>query len=134
MIAWCWVVAVFGAVLATAGAPATEGVARAAFDLIGAREHGAGLFSGETMRFSVGLMGAVTLGWGLTVLAIVHEATSRIWRGVTAAFGVWYVVDSAISLANGYPLNALSNTLLLAGYLAPVLATGVLGAPRRATA
>jgi hypothetical protein len=38
-----------------------------------------------------------------------------------------YVIDSAISVASGVPVNAVSNTALIAALLAPILASGVLG-------
>lgn len=50
----------------------------------------------------------------------------QIWREITAAIAVWYGVDCAISIGTGFPLNAVSNTALVIGYLAPVLGSGVL--------
>ena len=38
------------------------------------------------------------------------------------------IIDSLISISTGFPLNAVSNTLLTVGYLIPVLATGALKA------
>jgi hypothetical protein len=46
---------------------------------------------------------------------------------------VWYVVDSALSVATGFPLTRRRNTLILAAFLAPVLGSGVLGSPAAAT-
>lgn len=137
MTVWCWGVFVFGAALATAAFPATDGVARAIYDIVGARAHGPAFFDAEGVRFSIGLMGAVTMGWALTIMAVVQAAQvlgAPVWRALTFALVVWYAIDGAISVATGYPGNAVSNTLLAAAYLAPVLATGVLrtGAARTA--
>jgi pheromone shutdown protein TraB len=134
MTVWCWGVFVFGAALATAASPATDGVAQALYSLIGARPHDAAFFEQPGMRFSVGLMGAVSMGWALTLLAVIRIADAATWRALTGALLVWFVVDNVISVATGYPLNAVSNTLLVAAYLAPLLASGVLrGGVRAAT-
>ena len=129
MTVWCWGVFVFGAALASAAFPATDAIARTLYDVIGARTHGPDFFEAEGMRFSIGLMGAVSMGWALTMLATVQAANvvgAPVWRGLTGALLLWFVVDSAISVATGYPFNAASNTLLMAGYLAPLLGSGVL--------
>ncbi len=81
------------------------------------------------VRFGIGLQGALTLGWGLTMMALIEAAKTLdapVWRKLTLALVVWYVIDSAISIATGLALNAVSNTVLMAGYLIPVLASGVL--------
>lgn len=124
---WCWAVILFGALLATAGLPATEGIAGLAFSLIGGAPVDAGYFDPPGMRFSVALMGAVTLGWGFTILFLlpaIHAAGAPAWRGLTAAMLIWFVIDSAFSVSTGFVLNALSNTLLMAGLLIPLLASG----------
>jgi hypothetical protein len=85
------------------------------------------------MRFSVALMGAVTLGWGFTILFLlpaIHAAGAPAWKGLTAALFIWFVIDSAFSVATGFALNAVSNTGLLIAYLIPVLASGALKTAR----
>ncbi|MDZ7587960.1 MAG: hypothetical protein U5J78_01910 [Parasphingorhabdus sp.] len=88
---------------------------------------------GPLERFSIGLMGAVTLGWGMTfyaafqaAYALEASAAARIWRSITIAAVVWYVVDSFISISTGFALNAVSNTLFLIGYFLPILRSGVM--------
>ena len=87
---------------------------------------------GEPLRFSIALMGAVTLGWWLTLEAafkaidLLGDRATPVWRGVTVSVVGWYVIDGALSAATGYALNILPNTLLLVGYLIPVLAAGVM--------
>ena len=127
---WCWAVLVFGAVLALSATPGLDAAPRQVLRLLGGDP---ALLDQPALRFAFGLQGALTLGWGLTMIAMIdlaHTAGARAWRSLTGAFLTWYVIDSLISLATGFPLNVLSNTLLTAGYLAPVLASGVLRGPR----
>lgn len=129
IIFWCWIIIVFGAVLATAGLPALDGFARFAFSVIGGAAVEASYFETQDFRFAVALMGAVTLGWGLTILFLlpaIHAAGAPAWRGLMAAMLIWFVIDSAFSVSTGFALNALSNTLLLIGLLVPLLASGAL--------
>lgn len=126
---WGWAVVLFGLVLAGAGFEATSGPTRLLFDVLNGPED---LILSAQMRFAVGLMGAVTLGWALTLL-VTFDAAHRLgaaggpaWRGVLASAVVWYVIDSGISVVTGFGLNAVSNTLLMAGLLTPLMASGVL--------
>lgn len=132
MNGWCWGVALFGLVLAGAGLEATSGPTRLIFGLLNGPES---LELNAQMRFSVALMGAVTLGWALTLRAALGAAhqlgehAGPTWRGITASLLVWYVVDSALSVATGFGLNAVSNSVILAAFLLPILRAGVLGRP-----
>lgn len=126
---WGWAVALFGLALAGAGLEATDGPTQLIFGLLNGPEE---LVLNAQMRFAVALMGAVTLGWALTLL-VTFDAAHRLgaaggptWRGVMASAAAWYVIDSGLSIATGFGLNAVSNTLLMAGLLAPLLASGVL--------
>ncbi|WP_309606862.1 hypothetical protein [Phenylobacterium sp.] len=131
MTGWCGVVLAFGAILALVAWPATDGPGRFVFALIGRDPATDALLGQPGMRFAVGLMGALTIGLGLMVYGSVRaEAGAVGWRSVTRAMAVWFVIDSTISIVTGFPLNAVSNTLLMAGYLAPVLGAGVLS-PRQ---
>lgn len=126
---WCWGVVAFGVVLASAGLPGADGVARALFGLLGGVPAGADFFDATGMRFSVALMGAVSIGWGFTMLFLLPAITAAgpsAWRGLTGALLIWFAVDSALSVATGFWLNAVSNTVLLAAYLIPLFASGAL--------
>lgn len=128
---WCWGVIVFGAVLAAGAFPATDGIVRTLYGILGSAPLPADFLDAPGQRFSVALMGAVTIGWGLTILFLlpaVHAAGAPAWRGLTAALAIWFVIDGALSAATGFALNNVPNTALAIAYLVPVLASGVLKA------
>jgi hypothetical protein len=134
---WAWGVVGFGLLLAAGGFAATDGAAR----LLLANFYSGGVVVwGEPLHFAVGLMGALTIGLGLLVMAAARAADALgaqgrpIWMMTLQALTVWYVIDSSISCANGFTINAISNTLLLATFLAPLLASGVLKAQAPARA
>lgn len=129
MLVWCWGVIVFGAVLAAGGLPGTDGAVRFLYGLLGGLSPGALQMDAPGMRFSTALMGAVTIGWGLTILFLlpaIHAAGAPAWRGLTAALVIWYVIDGALSAATGFALNIVPNTALAIAYLVPVMASGAL--------
>lgn len=111
---WAAGLTVFGLALAGAADPSTEGLTRAIYGIIGP-DHP--LHFDAPLRISIALMGAVSAGWGLTVLllALSPEAgrNAAVWRCVAYGFAAWFVVDSALSIHTGFPLNALSNLVLV---------------------
>jgi hypothetical protein len=125
---WCLAVTLFGAILALGAFAPTDGLARLVFDLFQMP------FPDDMdslHRFSIGLMGAVTMGWGMTLYVAFQAAhlldpghAPRIWRSVTIIALIWYVVDSYISVATGYWMNAVSNTLIMALYLVAIWRSG----------
>jgi len=131
MTAWCWAVAAFGLVIAGAAFEATSGPIRLLFAVLNGPEP---LDLNAQMRFSEAVLGAVTLGWGLTLMAATQAANllgdrgRPVWGTITASVVVWWLVDCALSMATGYGLNALPNTVFLAAFLLPILRSGVLGA------
>lgn len=130
---WCLLVFVFGLVLAGGGLAATSGPSEMLFGVLGGQLE---LTWTPHLRFSVALMGAVTMGWAVTFFAAFSAAhrlgdqAAIIWRWITGSLLVWFVVDSALSVATGFALNAVSNAGLLVGYLIPVLASGALSRAR----
>ncbi len=127
---WCFGVGLFGLVLYGAGFDATTAPAAAIFALMG---NPLPVEPDRYLRFAVALMGAVTAGWAVTYYAAFRAAwnapradASKLWRLLTAGALMWFAIDSLASIANGFPLNALSNTALLIGYLVPVIASRAL--------
>lgn len=132
MQAWCGAIVLLGVMFLAAAAPGADAAARLFYDLVYWPLDGRSVFSDDT-RFTCAILGAVLIGWALTIFTLIDAAdaaapqlAARIWRGMTGAMLTWYVVDSAASIASGVPVNAISNTIFLATYLAPVLASGVL--------
>jgi len=125
MKVWCWGVFAFGVVLATAAVPPADGLVRTLYTLFSGGGENAAAFDTNAVRFGLGLMGALTMAWALTILAAIRTG-APIWGELTAAVLIWYVIDSAISISTGFALNAVSNTVLTIAYLIPVLASGAL--------
>ncbi len=128
LYAWCAGVALFGLVLAGAAFEVTSGPTRAIFTLL----NGDLVELTPHLRFSTALLGAISVGWSLTLVAAIAAAirlgrSSRsIWMMLTASVVAWYIIDSSLSIATGFGLNAVPNTVLVAGFLLPVLRSGVL--------
>ena len=129
LLVWCWSVLAFGALLMTAAIPAADGAARALFVLFSDHSVDQAIFEQPAVRFGLGLQGALTIGWGLTMLGVLQVAETvraPLWRALTFALLVWYVIDSAISVSTGFWINAVSNTTFIVAYIAPILASGAL--------
>jgi hypothetical protein len=102
---------------------------RAAFAIVGV---GAPLEWTPHLRFSVALIGTLTVGWGIICLALFMAAhrlggePGSVWRLATIGMIVRFVIDSALSVATGFWMNAVSNAGMTAGYLVPVLEMGAM--------
>lgn len=126
---WCWGVLVFGILLATAAFPALDGLVRRLFILFANNAANASMFDHSAVRFGLGLQGALTIGWALTIFALLNAAKTLgapLWRALTVSLLVWYVVDSAISIVTGFWINAISNTALMVAFAIPIVASGAL--------
>ncbi len=123
---WCWVVIGFGVVFSAAGVPGLDGGAGAFYQLVSLGTLSAADFDAPGMRLSVALIGAVMLGWGLCLLSIFRArgADPVVWRGLGWGVVGWWAVDSALSVLNGLPVNAVTNTVLLVAYLVPAVKLG----------
>ncbi len=129
---WAYGVIAFGAILAIFAFPALELPSRLFYELI---QKPIPADPDPYFRFAMGLMGCISMGWGLTMLTcfkaaamLEGAAAASIWRGFTFAALFWFVTDSFVSIYTGFPLNAVSNTLLTVLYLIPVWRSGVLKA------
>ena len=132
MTLWCAGVALFGLILAGGAFAATDGLCRAVFTLFGNPIPAA---PDDLHRFAIGLMGAVTFGWGATLWVGIKAfhllpaaQAAPLWRQTVVAASLWYVIDSTISVATGYGMNAVSNTLFMVLLLVPVVRSGVMRA------
>jgi hypothetical protein len=127
---WTWGVIAFGAILALFAVPATELPSRLFYDLI---QNPIAAEPDRHFRFAMGLMGCISMGWGLTMQTcfkaaamLEGEQARSIWKGFTFAAIFWFVTDSSASIYTGFPLNAVSNAVLILLYLIPVWRSGVL--------
>lgn len=130
MTGWCGAVGLFGIILVGGGFETTSGPVCTLFDFL----NGSGkLELNPHMQFSLAILGAVTIGWSLTLMTVIQAAnqlenrvSKPIWIGMTASIVIWYVIDSILSIATGFWLNAVSNTIFSATFLIPVIRSGIL--------
>jgi hypothetical protein len=129
MSAWAIFVVIFGLAIVGGAFEATDGACRLILIIFG---NPMPETPDQLHRFALGLMGAVTMGWGMTfygAFRALHKleqtVAAPIWRLLIFAMITWYLIDSAISCATGYSMNAVSNTLVTTGFLIPILKSGV---------
>lgn len=124
MSLWCGGVIAFGLLLISGAFAATDAAKTLLLEMLGAETP---IAYDPLHRFSIALMGAVSLGWGATLLAVARitpdlsaQQAQKLWRMVTLSVLLWFVVDSALSVATGFWRNAIPNMVLLVWYLALV--------------
>jgi len=75
----------------------------------------------------LGAWGATIAGWGVFALFqgryAFLERRPWAWRGYAAGIGLWYLVDTAVSLQHGVMANAFFNTLILFVFALPLAGT-----------
>ena len=127
LVIWCLGVGVSGLVLAGGAFEATSGPIRLVFEgLQGPGE----LDLNPAMRFSLAVMGCVSIGWAVTMLAVMLAAIQLgdrarpVWVGLTLGVVTWFATDSGLSVATGFGMNVVPNSVLIATYLVAVLASG----------
>jgi hypothetical protein len=85
----------------------------------------------DYLHFVHGVLGATMAGWA--VLMIVMLAGPFPWRpawwGLSVSLGVWFVADTALSLASGFPQNAVLNGVIAAAFLPGLIGTRPESAP-----
>ncbi len=128
--ATCTILGVLGVALAAGGLEATDGPARLYFTLIASPGT---LEFDPYLRISLAVLGAVCVGWSLTLLAAVKAAdaltgdtAASVWRLITVSLITWFVIDSSLSVAIGFVGNAMVNTIFFVALLVPILRSGVL--------
>jgi hypothetical protein len=129
LIVWCGGVLVFGLVLAGGAFDATSGPVSLIYQSL---QGPAPLVLDPAMKFTLAVMGCVSIGWAVTMLMIILAAPSLgdrarpVWLGLTAGVASWFVTDSILSVATGFGLNVAPNTILMTTYLVAVFASGAL--------
>ncbi len=130
---WCLAIFGFGLILAGGALPATDGPIRLLLGILGG---GAPVDFSPVLRFSLAVMGPVSMGWAITCWGAIRAADllgargGPIWRLVTAGALTWFVVDPILSVATGFWPNVIPNIGYIVAFLIPVLKTGVLSASR----
>ena len=126
---WCLSIGIFGAVLAGGALEATSGPVSLLLSVLS----GQGPISFDsTLRFSLGVMGGVSIGWAVSLYFTIVAATELgdqgrpLWNAITAGMISWFVVDSTLSVATGFGLNVLPNVALAGMYFVGLARSGVL--------
>lgn len=77
-------------------------------------------------QWAYAVLGATVAGWGIFMIFIIYYPFQRrerwAWRCMAVGLGVWYVIDTSLSLAAQVTFNAAFNTLLLALIVPPLIA------------
>ena len=126
---WCLSIGIFGVVLAGGALEVTSGPAALFLNLL----HGPSpLVFDPTLRFSLGVMGGVSIGWAVMLYLVIVAAIDLgengrpFWNAITAGMVSWFVIDSALSAATGFGLNVVPNTSLAGMYVVGLMRSGVL--------
>ena len=126
---WCWLVLGVGVMFAASAVRGLDGPTILFYDAVSWPIDGQSTWD-ENVRFSASIIGALTIGWALTLMPLVklaHQSHgSAIWRSLSFAVVAWYAIDSTVSVLAGVPGNAVSNTGFLILFLIPILRSGVL--------
>jgi hypothetical protein len=87
----------------------------------------------QIITFLYGVLGAVMVGWGCTILMMVlgwfREGERGAWNSIAVSLLIWFVIDSSFSIYAGAPANAVFNLVFLVLFAVPLVATS----PYRAT-
>jgi len=131
MTAWCWCVIAFGVVLLGSAVEPVREPSLLFLDLVFWPVDGQPKLLSREAVFATSITGALTIGWGLLMRALVSDPTlarnPSVWRHMTVALAVWFVTDSVASILTGAWVNAISNSLIIALAILPIIRSGVLG-------
>lgn len=124
----------FGIVLTLGAFPQTDGPAMALLRFQNAVLAAAPVTG--TMRFTIGVLGGVSIGfgillWGTSTMAV-RTGDRALARWLLAGVLGWFIPDSIASVLTGFGANAVINTVLLTAFLVPMLGGGMLRAAGRA--
>lgn len=128
-VVWWVSIALFGALLAGGAFEPTSGPVR----WLLATLHGTAPADFDpTLRFSLAVMGAVSIGWAVTLAFVIRaaielaDAGRPLWNAMTAGMATWFVIDSLLSVATGFGLNVAPNLALAGMYVIGLVGSGAL--------
>lgn len=128
LMLWCWGVFAFGALLTLGGIPSADGPVRMLIGFLGGDQP---LEMTPHLRFSLAVMGPVSMGWAFTAMAAIQAAIALgdkgrpIWLLTTLGVLTWFTIDSILSVTTGFWRNVIPNIGLVLGYLIPLFRAGV---------
>ena len=122
----CLSTIVTGLVSAAASHPAGDGLWALLFDILQwPVDGGQGAFSSEA-RVLNAVCGGILAGWGALMYWLVSgpipEGVQGARGAMVASVMIWFVTDSAGSLAAGWPGNVVLNVLFLIAFIGPLAA------------
>lgn len=125
---WCLAVIIFGGVLVGASIPGFESGTKTLITLL--NPVNVPVFN-ETERFAFGLIGAITMGWGVTFFYFFRAAHAsnignKMYRQAFVVMIIWNLIDGYVSYRTGFALNIASNLLLSLGMVIPLYMSGKL--------
>ena len=126
---WCVSIVLFGAVLCGGAFEATSGPIRL---LLTTFNSAVDPRFDATLRFSLALMGAVSIGWAVTLAFIIRAAIAMedrarpLWNAITAGMVSWFVIDCTLSITTGFWPNVLPNLALAGMYGVGLIGSGAL--------
>jgi hypothetical protein len=123
--AWSLLTAAIGLMFAVYDLPVLGKPAQWFTDAVFLRPLGSALSATPDVALPNALLGAITLGWGLFMWAVIeplakHDAAA-LRRAFVLAFTVWFAFDQWGSLRAGAYGNMLSNTLFYGAFIFPFL-------------
>lgn len=114
----------FGALIALAAHPATDGIVVFFADLIFWPVDGQQVWDNAELRLLSGISGGIMIGWGLILLGLstqgMVQAPEMSLTLIQRSIIVWFIVDSTASWVAGAPLNIIGNLGFLGLFLWPV--------------
>ena len=126
---WCISVGIFGLVLAGGALEATSDPVRF---LLSTLNSDTVITFDPVLRFSLAVMGSVSIGWAVTLYLMIIAAIDLgargrpFWNAITAGMVSWFVIDSILSVVTGFGLNVFGNAVLAGMYLIGLGGSGVL--------
>ena len=125
---WLMVVVIAVAVYAAALVVAGELIGSAVFDPLGFGPESGDITGGTPLEYATfiyGVLGAVIVGWMVTIGAIVRGPLRRgepwAWWAVAISVGVWFLLDTGISIVLGFVSHGIFNLGFLAALAVPLV-------------